>query len=447
MFTITKLRLSFKSGRGVARHGLAGRRPRANVRRDARLVRARAVGVAAFALATGLALVARAAPCPTDLPNAIYGAGGSAVTATLGAVATALAKLPADERITLFYWDPGACIGYHALVDKDTGSGLATSPTYFKYWDASGNVTQCEPSGSEPLSFAHMGNTPALCPAKQPLPAGFGRFSGPIQTLNLITHARSQYDSISAEALYYVYGFGPGAAGRSVAPWTIPEAIFSRSTSSFVHQLLATAFRVPPTAFKVPPANVLSTNQQSVQAVFSWGEATSADQPLAYVSGSAADQGEDAGQVKTLALQYFDQSCGYLPDSSRTRRDRANVRSGQYPLFTPGQFYAKVDGAGAIANANVRKLVHWFDGSQSAPSGLDIVSTIIKSGDVPLCAMQANRPAGDLSPIVSFAPPDPCNGYFEVVATGSTRLKACAGDAQCKANRGEKCRHGYCEKY
>jgi len=402
---------------------------------------------AGLAVAATHASSAVAAPCPTDLPNPIYGAGGSAVTATLGAVATALAGLPASERITLLYWDPGACTGYHAFVDKDTGSGLATPPAYFKYWDAQGNLTQCEAAGTEPLGFAHMGNTPALCPAKQPLPAGFGRFTGPIQTVNLITHAKSQYDSISAEGFYHVFGFGPGAAGHSVAPWTAPEAVFGRATSSFVHQMLAAAFRVPPTGFKVPPANVLSTNPQTVQAVFSWGESNDPSEALGYVSGSAADDGEDKGQVKTLALQYFDQSCGYLPDSSRTRKDKLNVRNGQYGLFTPGQFYTKVDGNGAIANPEVNKLVRWFDGSVPAPGGIDIVKIIIESGDVPLCAMRANRPDGDLNPIVSYAPPAPCNGYFESVATGSTTLASCTSDAQCKTGAGEKCRYGFCELY
>jgi len=409
-------------------------------------------GSAAVATLVGLAAVtlssvASAAPCPTNLPNPIYGAGGSAVTATLGAVATALAGLPENERVTLFYWDPGACKGYEAFVEKDTGSGLATAPAYFKYWDAAGNLTQCEPSGAEELSFAHMGNTPALCPAKRPLPAGFGRFSAPIQTVNIITHAASQYDSISAEAFYHVYGFGPGAAGHSVAPWTVPEAVFARATNSFVHQMLAAAFKVPATAFKVPASNLPSTNPQTVQGVFAWGSSNDPSQSLGYVSGSAADQGADDGQIKTLAVQYFDQTCGYLPDSSRTRKDKLNVRNGQYALFTPGQFYAKVDGAGAVANAQVKKLVHWFDGSLAAPGGLDIVKIIIQSGDVPLCAMHANRPDGDLNPIVSYAPTNPCNGYFESIATGSTSLAACTADSQCKTAAGEKCRYGFCELY
>lgn len=403
--------------------------------------------VATLLVTALLPVAAQAAPCPTDLPNPVYGAGGSAITATLGAVATALAGLPDGQKVTLFFWDPGACTGYHAFVDKDTGSGLATPPAYFKYWDATGKLTQCEPSGAEQLSFAHMGNTPALCPAKQPLPAGFGRFSGPIQTTNIITHARSDFDSISAEAFYHVFGFGPGAPGHSVAPWTVPEAVFSRATNSFVHQLTAALFGVPATAFKTLPANVLSTNPDTVQRVFQWGETTDPNQPLGYVSGSAADKGADDGQVKTLALQAAGQTCGYLPDSTRTRKDKLNVRRGQYPLFTPGQFYAKVDANNQPSSPQIANLIHWFDGTQAAPAGLDIVKIIIQSGDIPVCAMQANRPDGDLNPIVSYAPSDPCNGYFEFTATGSTSLKSCTADDACNTGAGEKCRHGFCELY
>lgn len=392
-----------------------------------------------------LSSAALADPCPTNLPNPVYGSGGSAVTATIGAVATALAGLP--DPITILYWDPGACTGYHAVVDKDTGSGLASPPAYFKYWDATGKLTQCEATGNEPLAFAHMGNTPALCPANQPLPAGFGRFVAPVQTINYITHKNSQYDSISAEALYHVYGFGPGAASRSVTPWTNPNAVFARKTDSFVHQITAKSVGLSPTGFVIPETNFPSQNPQTVQLVFEWGEANDPNLSLGYVSGSAADKGTDDGQIKTLALQHYGQSCGYLPDSSRTRKDKKNVRSGQYALWTPAWFYTKVNGSGGIVDPNVENLVRWFDGSRTPPAGLDIVKLIIQSGDIPLCAMQANRPDGDLNAIVSYAPADPCNGYFEYVATGSTTLASCTTDANCNVAGGEKCRHGFCEAY
>lgn len=414
----------------------------------------RAAALQAFAVTSVVSGAALAEPCPTNLPNPIYGAGGSAVTATLGAVATALAGLPDEERVTIFYWDPGACAGYHAFADKDTGRGLATPPAYFWYWNADGEKIQCEPNGDEPLSFAHMGNTPLLCPANanpepgvEPLPDGFGKFVAPVQTVNFITHIDSEYDSISAEALYHIYGFGPGFTGRSVAPWTEPNAVFGRATNSFVHQLARLSFGVPATGFKIPEANFVSTNQQTIENVYNWGNSNDPNQALGYVSGSAADQGADDGQIKTLALQDFDQTCAYLPDSSPTRKDKLNVRKGQYSLWTPAWFYAQVDGQGAIENPLVEKLIRWFDGSLPPPEGANVVEIVIASGDIPLCAMQAIRPDGDLSPIVSYAPEAPCNGYFEFVATGSTDHASCTETSECNEAAGEVCRYGFCEAY
>lgn len=401
--------------------------------------------VRVFALTTAFTGIAAAQECP-DLPNPIYGAGGSAVTPTLGAVASALAGLPAEERVSIFYWDPGACTGYHSVVD--VGTDLATPPAYFKYWDADGTLHQCEAAGDEVLSFAHMGNTPTLCPANQPLPNGWGRFVAPVQTINFITHIDSEYDAISVEALYHVYGFGPGAPGRSVAPWTVPEAVFSRPTNSFVHQIAARIVGVPPTGFQIPEENFLSTNGDSVQAVYTWGQESDPSQPLAYVSGSNADQGFDDGQIKTLALQDIDQTCAYLPDSSRQAKDKLNVRNGQYALWTPAWFYAPVDGTSSdITHPDVAKLVRWFDGSLPAPEGVDIVSIIIQSGDIPLCAMRATRPDGDLSAIASYAPDDPCNGYFEFTAEGRTDYQSCSDTSECDEAAGEQCRYGFCELY
>src|SRR5688572_2962562 len=62
-----------------------------------------------------------------DLPNPVYGSGGSAITATLAKVATALAGL--EDPITILFADPGACTGYQAFLDN----GVTTN---FKYWSA-----------------------------------------------------------------------------------------------------------------------------------------------------------------------------------------------------------------------------------------------------------------------------------------------------------------------
>src|SRR5687768_15853528 len=80
---------------------------------------------------------ASAQECPTDRPNSIYGSGGSAVTATMKAVAIQLAGL--DDPISVFYSDPGACAGF----DEFVADAIITKKFY--YWDADGTEHQCDP--------------------------------------------------------------------------------------------------------------------------------------------------------------------------------------------------------------------------------------------------------------------------------------------------------------
>lgn len=412
------------------------------------------------AVAAALSGTALAAPCPTNLPNPLYGSGGSAVTPTLGAVATALRNLPAEESVTIFYFDPGACAGYEAFVKQ--GQPGAPKPTYFRYWTHEGVREQCEPNGDEVLSFAHMGNTPLLCPGSQPLPPGFGRFVAPVQTINVITHWNSDERSISAEAFYYIYGFGPGATGYSVAPWTVPELVYARSPNSFVHQILANSVGVPAGAFKVPPGNLqqggnfATTNDETVEQIVLKG-ASNPHGTLGYVSGSNADAsdgppadpvpGQPVKGIRTLAFQDFGQTCAYLPHSSEQKKDNLNARNGLYALWTPAWFYAETDENGDFVNPLAEKLIRWFDGSLDAPGGISIPEVVIQSGDIPLCAMRAIRPDGDLSAIASYAPPNPCNGYYEYVKLGQTDYVACDDNSECDEEAGEQCRFGFCEAY
>lgn len=387
---------------------------------------------------------AAAAPCAevTD-GRVVYGAGGSAITPTLKSVSIALLTLEEDERLQVFYHEPGACSGYGIWRNPDP-----TLEVSFKYWDAAGGEFTCE-APQDAISFAHMGNTPALCPGDVPLLEGTAKFVSPVQTTNIITHASStQQDKISAEALYHIFGFGPGATGRSVPPWTDPNAIFVRRPNSFVHQIIAGSVGVPAASFQLPTAQFLDTNGQIVNSVDAYGDAGNPAATLAYVSGSNATAGEDNGQIKTLAYQHFDQTCAYLPDSSPTLRDKINVRNGQYWLWTPGWFFTAVDEDGDPVDEEVENLITWFDATQDSPDGIDIQALIVLAGDVPLCAMQAIRPEGDLSPIQSYAPSSPCNGWYEFTATGSTDYQDCSETSDCDgADDGEVCRYGYCEAY
>ncbi|MBX3183805.1 MAG: hypothetical protein KIT72_06750 [Polyangiaceae bacterium] len=344
-------------------------------------------------------------------------------------MAIELAKLP--EPITVLFSDPGACTGYAQFVDNRITGTL-------QYWTAAGTRETCDPPlTGQPADFAHMGNTADFC-AGGVLPADVGDFGAPIQTINLITDKDSSQTALSAEALYFIFGFGSEA---QVTPWVDDFAIFHRRTNSFVHLFIADVVGVPPTGFPGGETTERSTNDETVEAVATAG-ATDPERTLGYVSGSAADKGAERGLVKTLAYQHYGQSCGYLPDSSPTRLDKLNVRLGQYYLWTPGHFFARKGGAGEIVNPRVKDLVDWF-GGKPAPGGIDVTRIVIESGDVPQCAMRATR-AGVTGPISSFAPAEPCGCYFEQIATGSTSCTACTTDTECSGDS-PKCRSGFCE--
>ena len=380
------------------------------------------------AAALTLASPALAVPCSElNLPNPVYGAGGSAITATLGKVATALAALP--EPITILFADPGACIGYQAFLESNV-------TTTFKYWDAAGTQLSCDPEVTgQQVDFAHMGNTADFCPGLT-LPDGVQDHLAPIQTLNIITSVNSSESSISSEALYFAYGFG---AESQAAPWNVEAGFAKRNATSFVHLFLADTIKLSAEKFK---GTQVASNQESVNAVVA-AAATDPDSTLGYVSGSAADDNRDV--VKTLAFQATGQTCGYYPDSNETALDKINVRQGLYQLWTPGHFYARGPAGGAPENAQVAALIGWFDGSVEPPAGVDVTSIIIDSGDIPSCAMQVTR-EGVTGPISSFAPDQPCGCFFEKTATGATSCQACTVDADCGATA-PKCRRELCEAY
>ncbi|MFZ5895389.1 MAG: hypothetical protein ACOY0T_30315 [Myxococcota bacterium] len=438
---------------------------------DLRSYETKLVGALAGLCAFASAAHVLAAPCP-NLPNPIYGSGGSAATATIGRIAAALRGLP--EPITVFYHDPGACIGFKFFVDyvksgtvvNDAGA----SPTTVKYWEADGTQRTCDAPttlASIPLDFSHMGNEADFCEEYRAdgLPAGFADFVTPVQTLNIITDKDSSQKSISAEALYYIWGLG--AVGANIQPWTDPTKIVLRTVGSFAHQFPATAvfgadegftkvfYDHPSTPGRLGVA--VSTNGASISAVVAGG-ATNPDATLGYASGNAVDAA--TASVKTLAYQHFGQTCGYWPSSSDSAQDKINVRRGNYALWTPGHLYAPVDanknvvierGANASENAaiaeRVATFIGLFAGTLDSPAGVTppILERIIRAGDIPLCAMEVAR-EGTLGPIRSQAPTRPCGCYFEAIATGNaSSCRACSDDNGCEGS--QHCRFGYCEAY
>ncbi|HVR19929.1 MAG TPA: hypothetical protein VMS65_09535, partial [Polyangiaceae bacterium] len=349
--------------------------------------------------------IAHAAECPTNLPNIIYGSGGSAVTATMRQVAAALRALP--DPITVLWHDPGTCTGFGHFLDEAIPG---TTTRNLVYWDAAGVATTCQAptAAGLPVDFAHMGNTADFCAApRDVLPPGYGDFLAPVQIVNLVTDKDSSQKSISAEALFYIFGLGAAAAG--VEPWTNPRHMVLRTTSSFAHQFIAASvFGDPLKVFYDHPSITgrvgIEGGAESLSSIVSAGT-SNPESPLGYVSGSAADAGR--AQIKTLAYQHFGQTCAYWPDSSESSLDKVNVRQGLYHFWTPGHFFAPVNSQGQIIShrpgadateraaiaERVRQLIGYFSGELPSPAGISppILQRIISAGDIPLCAMQVTR--------------------------------------------------------
>ncbi len=398
-----------------------------------------------------LPTLAHAVPCDDIVaPNKIFGSGGSAVTATLRKIAVAIANDTtgdASKRLTIFYSDPNACDGYGEYL---TGTTART----FKYWVAGTKADEtdktCEARiGGQPLDFAHMGNAADLC-VDPVIPAGIGDFAAPIQTVNVVTHPLSNETSISAEALYFIFGFGK--AGQ-VSPWNDGTGVFVRQSTSFVSALLGYHINVPATAFvgagKWAESNTvgaIKTNGEVITEIAKYvlTDEVKGAQSLGYISGSTADTRRS--EIKTLAFQAFGATCGVYPDSDATSLDKLNVRQGKYPLWAQGHYFTKVNAQGKPTNPLVANLIGWFDGS-TKPEGTAVSAfdQTIKAGDIPACAMSALR-EGTVGAFYSYAPPKPCNGRFEFVSDGSTEHDVCEADGDCSGET-PSCNFGYCEAY
>ena len=379
------------------------------------------------------ALVLAAAPRPAaaagdcaDLPNPLVGVGGSASKPLLAKVGAALRK--AADPITLVYQAPGACFGITTYVDGTPITGTAS------YWDADGTEQTCNfPVLGVTPDFGMLGVQGTLCDGVDAIPDGIGEFSGPITSWSLIVPNASSQTSISAEAVYFVYGFG--AALGKVSPWILDTELYSRNATSAALIAIAIAAGIPPTKFKGVD---VKTNQAMISSL---AMSTNPEAAIGFVSTEVADLNRDT--VRTLAFQAHDQTCGYWPDSTSTGFDKRNVRDGHYALWSPYRFYAPVDGNNQIIDPRTRRFVGFFTGAEALPPELPLLDIEIDNGNLPQCAMEVWRDE-EIGPLYSLQPDAPCGCYFEFRAAGETSCTACQDDAGCPGDA-PKCRHGYCE--
>ena len=374
-----------------------------------------------------------------SIVNPVYGIGGSGQTPLVGAIATILANQ--TPPVTVVYSSVSACNGISTLLSAtDTFTSSAT------YWSPDGGTNTCTPPPTGTAAdFAIMGVYADSCSgySSSELPdAGIDDFVGPVLAWNLIVPTASSQTSISAEAAYVVFGFGAAAGSPAATPWTLPSEIIIRSATSAAQIAVATAVGIPPSAVQGTPANP-SSNTGTIENV---SQAVTPESAIGFVSSDVADASRKS--VNTLAYQHFQQSCGYSADSTSTAFDKANVRSGQYFLWSNSHLFTFTDSSGTpVVNPTgtgnpsaVAKILSYFQ-----PTTAQQLQTVISTGNIPVCAMNATR-ATDLGPIQSFQPQAACDGFFEFTAAGSTKHPTCTTNSDCSVTPSAPvCHFGYCE--
>jgi len=395
--------------------------PRAARTLARRLARRFAQGLV-FALAVR-ATEARAGSC-SSLVAPVYVTGSSAAMPLLAELAKTLATT--SPTITVVYQGSGSCAGVEAFFKGTPLSGAAT------YWDTEGEHRCDLAAAGAPIDVAISDVYTTTCDPSFQRSETIEAFDGPVQTMTFVVPNASEETSISAEAAYFVYGFG---ASSGVAPWTDPAYLFQRGPSSGTQQMIATAIGVPAPLFQ----GALTSSSGDLEAKVSASMA-----PKATLGILAADVAEGSSSLKVLAYQHYDQACGYYPNTNATKRDKRNVRDGHYAIWGNLHFVTHVNvTSGEPMNEDAATIIKDLTGKQLPPAGVDLIRLEAQHRVFPICAMRVKR-AVEMGPLASFMPDRSCACYYDVSATGETSCTPCKKDGDC-STAAPRCNFGYCE--
>jgi hypothetical protein len=194
------------------------------------------------ALLIGLcaSLVARGAAATECgmLASPVYVTGSTAAKPLLAEIGRLMAGQ--TPPTTVIYLGQGSCTGVDAIL-----SGTPLSGTGLSYWDSAGLELTCDITGLIGAA-AHVGISDVFATTCFQLPGGLPPsvtdVLGPVQAMTFVAHKSSHERAISAEAAYYVFGFG---AQSSVAPWWFEDSIFRRDALSGTQRMIAAAIGVP----------------------------------------------------------------------------------------------------------------------------------------------------------------------------------------------------------
>lgn len=382
----------------------------------------------------------------------VYVTGSSAAKPFLQQIAQQLS----GGSVFIVYTSTGSCIGVDAIVNgtpMKTGSAPApaASATYWESSSSSGKACDL-PAEGVPADIGISDVFAATCPGFEltDLDAQDIRDAhGPIQTMTFAVPTNSPYSEISAQAAYFVFGFGADGGVRaptlSDPVWNDESFLFQRSATSGTQAMIAAAIGVPATRWKGKPHKSSDDVAADLQAAA--GTVETAQKALGILAADYIDTKNLRAQIKVLAYQDTRQPCAVFPDSTATAHDKANVRDGHYPIWSPLHLLYKTDPAGNPVNEQNRQaitdIIGYLAGTKSLPNGVKLLDVYAQSGLIPECAMRVTRrqDGGNLAP---KRPASPCSCLFELKATGVTTCTPCTVQGDC--HDGGTCSQGYCEK-
>jgi hypothetical protein len=352
-----------------------------------------------------------------------------------------LAPLLVQQGFTPVFQTSSSCAAVNSVYASDPSGQYIFDPKpsasakYAAYYDMNGAATPCllGPNGA-PVDIGESDIFASTC--GPPASPTVGEYLGPIQAMVFVVPSLSGQTAITAEAAKAVFGAG-GAAGVA-APWTNPDLYFVRNANTGTQQMIGHAIDVPADAFWGIDRGTAQSVDSLLRVI---ADPARAEQAIGIISADYYDA--DRGNLKALAFKASDQECAYLPDSTESQIDKANVRDGHYPIWGPLHFFTNVsDGIPVSAGAQAFVSV-----ATVARIPTPLLDAFIGASLVPTCAMKVQR-SSELGDLSNFVPPYQCGCYFESKLNSGVApagCQACAGAADCTNPARPACNNNFCE--
>lgn len=392
------------------------------------------------------------APGVPGSPNIVWLFGSADFGPLLRAVQPSLSALNPPYRAV--FVGTSSCVGATSVFDSDPTKRIMRDPLRVNenlggwafYFDENRQQVNCriDPAGTPeptPGVSVDVGISnlygPTCSSSYNPGPPSniVGEYFGPVVPFVLSVQAVSTQQSISAEAAHLVFGLGgvapPGSGMKDAMPWTDWRNYFIRNSSSGSTVLTALLVDVPKTAFWGIDRASTENLRDSLLA------SPAAESSIGILSIDFNDKYR--GNLKALYLQAKGQNCGYLPDSSPTTYDKANVRDGHYPLWGYVHLFTRL-GAGGEPSAAAKAFVLQFNVPKLEQR---LVDDIIAASLTPQCAMKVARTSevGDFTARTGYQ----CGCYFDLKTKGRNTCQSCAISEDCPSGT-PACNYGFCEK-